>query len=154
MTTSDDLQKALDKFPKLQNYHYRISDYDDLKKAHEHLSEGYNAIIEWEREFAGVFSCFHAKYEKQMVRLKIAEEKNVEYAKLVASQAEEYAEKLRDKVLVSRKQLEGHVRIVCAANPSWSYCEHCYENERKNCPTGKLLFGKELLESSVKEGSK
>ena len=35
----------------------------------------------------------------------LAEEKNVEYAKLVASQAQEYAEKLRDKVLVDRKQL-------------------------------------------------
>ena len=36
----------------------------------------------------------------------VAEEKNVEYAKLVAAQAEEYAEKLAGKVLVDRKRLE------------------------------------------------
>ena len=40
-----------------------------------------------------LFSVFQKDYEKQMARLKIAEEKNVEYAKLVAAQAEEYAEK-------------------------------------------------------------
>jgi DNA-directed RNA polymerase subunit F len=42
----------------------------------------------------------------------VAEERNVEYAKLVAGQAKEYAEKLRDKVLVSRKQLEDKKQII------------------------------------------
>lgn len=45
-----------------------------------------------------------------MERLKIAEEKNEEYAKLVTAQAKEYAEKLEGKILIDRKKLEDHVQ--------------------------------------------
>jgi len=53
-----------------------------------------------------LFSCFCANYDKQ---LKEAKEKEVEYAKLVAGQAEEYAEKItafrQDNVVISHKEL-------------------------------------------------
>lgn len=42
----------------------------------------------------------------------IAEEKNVEYAKLVVGQAQEYAEKLKGKVLIDRKQLSDKIGKV------------------------------------------
>lgn len=46
-----------------------------------------------------------------MERLKVVEEKNVEYAKLVAAQAKEYAEKLDGKVVVDKAMYDGQVHV-------------------------------------------
>ena len=190
MNKLDDLQKALDKFPK-----DAICRCPDCGKVLE-TSPSYKQEV-WLSETKMLFSCFEAEQtakeqalrkllktlptktgreirefcscewtdvevrnaKKKWVSVEtvtallldvfrektIAEEKNVEYAKLVAHQAEEYAEKLRDKVLVSRKQLEG------IANAS-IISDELYERADKNDQSyymGKRDLAKELLEAQT-----
>jgi len=68
--------------------------------------------------------------------------------KVAVVKLEDVQSLLAEKVIVDRKQLSGHVRIVCAANPSFEYCEHCYQTERTECPTGKFLFDETVEDKS------
>jgi hypothetical protein len=94
--STEDLQKALDNRPQL---HFNWEDCPLCQQQKE-----------WNENFDKLFSAFQKEYEKKLKRLKIAEEKNVEYAKLVVAQAQDYAEKLREKVIVSRKQLSDTIK--------------------------------------------
>ena len=92
MTSLVDLQKALDKQAKTLNEW--ITDVP----RRSYLAYGKKRLISVETVTAVLQKVLHEKT--------VAEEKNVEYAKLVAAQAKEYAEKQSGKEQALRKLLE------------------------------------------------
>lgn len=46
------MKPNMENFPKLDSdYHYRIDQVEELKKAHAHLSKVFNAMVDWSENF-------------------------------------------------------------------------------------------------------